>query len=140
MNGYYIGSDLHYTGSIETTPVVIFDGYGNRLGRRFAIETENDMSKALIVGGGIGGLATAIAFDRRGWEVEILEKATKITAVGAGLSLWPNAIRALDALGLGDEVQAAPSRMARPGFGTAEAPGCPARMPKRCGHVTAARS
>ncbi|MRH89961.1 NAD(P)-binding protein [Nocardia sp. SYP-A9097] len=64
------------------------------------------MSKALIVGGGIGGLATAIAFSRRGWEVEVLEKAARITAVGAGLSVWPNAIRALDALGLGDEVRA----------------------------------
>lgn len=63
------------------------------------------MSKALIVGGGIGGLATAIAFARQGWDVEVLEKAARITEVGAGLSLWPNAIRALDALGLGDQIR-----------------------------------
>ncbi|MEV6070725.1 FAD-dependent monooxygenase [Nocardia sp. NPDC052001] len=64
------------------------------------------MPKALIIGGGIGGLATAIAFDRQGWEVEVLEKAAAIKEVGAGLSLWPNAIRALDALGLGERVRA----------------------------------
>ncbi|WP_039797343.1 FAD-dependent monooxygenase [Nocardia araoensis] len=64
------------------------------------------MSEAVIVGGGIGGLATAVAFLRRGWRVEVLERAAQITEVGAGLSLWPNALRALDALGLGDEVRA----------------------------------
>lgn len=64
------------------------------------------MSKAVIVGGGIGGLATAIGFIRQGWEVEVLERSTHIAEVGAGLSLWPNALRALDALGLGDEVRA----------------------------------
>ncbi|MEV6432333.1 FAD-dependent monooxygenase [Nocardia sp. NPDC051463] len=64
------------------------------------------MSKAVIVGGGIGGLATAIGFIQRGWEVEVLERSTRIAEVGAGLSLWPNALRALDALGLGEEVRA----------------------------------
>ncbi|WP_067549065.1 FAD-dependent monooxygenase [Nocardia crassostreae] len=64
------------------------------------------MSKALIVGGGIGGLATAVAFARQGWDVEVLERAERITEVGAGLSLWANALRALDALGLGDRVRA----------------------------------
>ncbi|MBF6078438.1 FAD-dependent monooxygenase [Nocardia beijingensis] len=64
------------------------------------------MSEAVIVGGGIGGLATAVAFLRQGWRVEVLERAADITALGAGLSLWPNALRALDALGLGDRVRA----------------------------------
>ncbi|WP_040811616.1 FAD-dependent monooxygenase [Nocardia concava] len=63
------------------------------------------MPKAVIVGGGIGGLATAIAFTRRGWEVEVLERSTRIAEVGAGISLWPNALRALDALGLGETVR-----------------------------------
>ncbi|MFD6158362.1 FAD-dependent monooxygenase [Nocardia sp. NPDC060256] len=63
------------------------------------------MSKAIIVGGGIGGLATAIALLRRGWEVEVLERAAEIAEVGAGISLWSNALRALDALGLGDQVR-----------------------------------
>lgn len=63
------------------------------------------MSDALIVGGGIGGLAAALAFSRQGWRVQVLERASEITEVGAGLSLWPNALRALDTLGVGDRVR-----------------------------------
>ncbi|MFD0900399.1 FAD-dependent monooxygenase [Actinomadura sediminis] len=61
--------------------------------------------RALIVGGGIGGLAAAIALHRYGWRVQVLERAAEFTEVGAGLSIQPNALRALDALGLGDEVR-----------------------------------
>lgn len=61
--------------------------------------------KALVVGGGIGGLAAAVAFHQRGWQVEVLERAPEITEIGAGLSLQPNGLRALDALGLGDHVR-----------------------------------
>ncbi|PSL07008.1 2-polyprenyl-6-methoxyphenol hydroxylase-like FAD-dependent oxidoreductase [Haloactinopolyspora alba] len=61
--------------------------------------------KALIVGGGIGGLAAAVAFDRHGWQVEVLERADEFTEVGAGISLWPNALRALDTLGVGSVVR-----------------------------------
>ncbi|MFF1715424.1 FAD-dependent monooxygenase [Streptomyces sp. NPDC058268] len=61
---------------------------------------------ATIVGGGIGGLAAAIALHRRGWRVEVLERAPEFTEIGAGISLWPNALRALDALGLADTVRA----------------------------------
>ena len=58
--------------------------------------------KAIIIGGGIAGLASALALTRRGWQVEVLERAPEFTEVGAGLSLWPNALRALDALGVGE--------------------------------------
>ena len=61
---------------------------------------------ALVVGGGIGGLATAVALDRAGWQVSVLERAPAFGEVGAGLSLWPNAVTALDALGLGDRLPA----------------------------------
>jgi 2-polyprenyl-6-methoxyphenol hydroxylase-like FAD-dependent oxidoreductase len=61
--------------------------------------------KAIIIGGGIAGLASALALTRRGWEVEVLERAPEFTEVGAGLSLWPNALRALDALGVGEAVR-----------------------------------
>lgn len=61
--------------------------------------------KAVIIGGGIAGLASALALTRRGWEVEVLERAPEFTEVGAGLSLWPNALRALDALGVGESVR-----------------------------------
>lgn len=61
---------------------------------------------ATIVGGGIGGLAAAIALHRRGWRVEVLERAPEFTEIGAGISLWPNALRALEALGQADAVRA----------------------------------
>lgn len=44
--------------------------------------------RALIIGGGIGGLATAIALRRTGWEVAIYERAPELLEVGAGLILW----------------------------------------------------
>jgi 2-polyprenyl-6-methoxyphenol hydroxylase-like FAD-dependent oxidoreductase len=61
---------------------------------------------AAVVGGGIGGLATAVALHRRGWRVAVLEKAGEFTEIGAGLSLWPNGMRALAALGLAERVRA----------------------------------
>jgi 2-polyprenyl-6-methoxyphenol hydroxylase-like FAD-dependent oxidoreductase len=60
--------------------------------------------KALIIGGGIGGLATAIALARAGLEVELFERAGELSEVGAGLTLWSNALRALEAIGAGDVV------------------------------------
>jgi 2-polyprenyl-6-methoxyphenol hydroxylase-like FAD-dependent oxidoreductase len=56
---------------------------------------------AIVVGGGIAGLASAIALRERGWDVAVLEQAPDFAEVGAGLSLWPNALNALDALGVG---------------------------------------
>ncbi|MGS2810273.1 FAD-dependent monooxygenase [Nocardia sp. MW-W600-9] len=64
------------------------------------------MSTAIVVGGGIGGLATALALTRRGWSVEVLERSPEIAEVGSGISLWSNALRALDALGVGAAVRA----------------------------------
>ncbi|WP_282785170.1 FAD-dependent monooxygenase [Nocardia sp. CC201C] len=62
--------------------------------------------EAIVVGGGIGGLAAARALGLRGWEVAVLEKARDFGAVGAGISICPNGLRALDALGLGAVVRA----------------------------------
>lgn len=61
---------------------------------------------ATIVGAGIGGLATALALGRAGYDVEVLERATSIDGGGAGLALAPNAVHALRALGVADEVVA----------------------------------
>ncbi len=61
--------------------------------------------KATVIGGGIGGLAAALALGQHGWQVEVLERAAAFGEVGAGLSLWPNALRALDALGVGEAVR-----------------------------------
>ncbi|MEU8975135.1 FAD-dependent monooxygenase [Streptomyces monashensis] len=60
---------------------------------------------AIVVGGGIGGLAAGVALTRIGWQVKVLERAAAFGEVGAGLSLWPNGVRALDALGVGDQVR-----------------------------------
>jgi len=56
--------------------------------------------RALIIGGGIGGLAAALALQRVGVHAALFEKAAQITEVGAGLSLWSNAMIALRRLGL----------------------------------------
>ena len=63
--------------------------------------------KVLIVGAGIGGLAAAIALRRAGIDVEVFERAPRLLDVGAGISLWPNAIKGLDQLGVGSAVRAA---------------------------------
>ncbi|MFE3457952.1 FAD-dependent monooxygenase [Nocardiopsis aegyptia] len=63
------------------------------------------MRTAVIIGGGIGGLATARALTRRGWRVRVFERAGAVEGLGAGLAMAPNALRALDTLGLGDAVR-----------------------------------
>ena len=60
--------------------------------------------KFLIAGGGICGLTTAIALHQQGQEVAVYEAAEEIKAVGAGISISSNAIRALDSIGLAQEV------------------------------------
>ncbi|MFF5129367.1 FAD-dependent monooxygenase [Streptomyces syringium] len=64
-------------------------------------------NKAVVVGGGIGGLATAIGLRLIGWEVTVLKRARVLDDAGAGISLHANGIRALDALGVGATVRAA---------------------------------
>ena len=55
---------------------------------------------ALVIGGGIAGLTSAIALERVGLRARILERATALTQAGTALSLWPNALAALSELGL----------------------------------------
>ncbi|WP_225098800.1 FAD-dependent monooxygenase [Streptomyces sp. CoH27] len=62
-------------------------------------------ARALVIGGGIGGLAAAAALHGRGWDVTVLERARSLEPVGAAISLAPNALRALDVLGIGDEIR-----------------------------------
>ncbi|SDA53418.1 FAD-dependent monooxygenase [Sinorhizobium sp. NFACC03] len=59
-----------------------------------------------IIGAGIGGLTAALCLARRGFEVDIIERATALTEVGAGLQLSPNASRILIELGLLAELEA----------------------------------
>ncbi|MGB3544424.1 FAD-dependent oxidoreductase, partial [Rubrivirga sp.] len=58
------------------------------------------VDRVAIVGGGISGLATALALHRRGHEVAVLERAPSLREVGAGIALWTNATRALRSLGV----------------------------------------
>jgi salicylate hydroxylase len=59
----------------------------------------------LVAGGGIGGLAAALALTRQGFKVKVLEQAPEIGEIGAGIQLGPNAFHAFDALGVGDKAR-----------------------------------
>jgi salicylate hydroxylase len=63
--------------------------------------SQNDMP-VIVAGGGIGGLAAALALVRCGFHVQVLEQAPQIGEIGAGIQLGPNAFHAFDALGVGD--------------------------------------
>ena len=68
----------------------------------------------LIAGGGIGGLAAAVACTQRGVPVQLLERAAQLSEVGAGIQIGPNVTRILQAWGLGDalaQVAAFPPRL-----------------------------
>ncbi|MBB3750933.1 2-polyprenyl-6-methoxyphenol hydroxylase-like FAD-dependent oxidoreductase [Mycolicibacterium sp. BK634] len=69
-----------------------------------------EMAEIAVVGAGIAGLASAVALSRRGHSVTVIEERTD-TSSGAGISIWPNALAALDELGLGDRVRAAGGRI-----------------------------
>ena len=59
--------------------------------------------KTLVAGGGIAGLAAAIAIRKAGHDVAVAERASELREIGAALSLWPNAIAALGHLGLAEQ-------------------------------------
>jgi salicylate hydroxylase len=59
----------------------------------------------IIAGGGIGGLACALALARRNFQVVVCEQAQQFGQVGAGLQVAPNALAVLEALGAGDRVR-----------------------------------
>ncbi|MBD7996205.1 FAD-dependent monooxygenase [Arthrobacter sp. Sa2CUA1] len=61
--------------------------------------------RATIIGGGIGGLAAALALLRNGWDVEVRERSADLPSGGTALGMWPEAMAALDALGVGDAVR-----------------------------------
>jgi len=54
-----------------------------------------------VIGGGIGGLTTAVALRQAGFEVDVYEQALELTEVGGGINMAPNATRVLRTLGLG---------------------------------------
>src|SRR6187399_3010056 len=64
--------------------------------------TSSAESRVLVAGGGIGGIAAALALVRRGFAVKVLEQAAELGEIGAGIQLGPNAFAAFDALGIGE--------------------------------------
>ncbi len=70
--------------------------------------------QVLVAGGGIGGLAAALAASRAGWDVRLYERASAFGEVGAGVQLGPNVVRVLHSWGLQGElarVAAFPQRL-----------------------------
>jgi len=75
---------------------------------------EAGLKQVVVAGGGIGGLAAALACARQGVPVQLLERATQLSEVGAGIQIGPNVTRILQAWGLGDalvQVAAFPKRL-----------------------------
>ena len=64
-----------------------------------------DSLPVLVAGGGIGGLAAALALTRQGFSVKVLEQAPRLGEIGAGIQLGPNAFAAFDALGIGESAR-----------------------------------
>ena len=62
--------------------------------------------QALIAGGGIGGLAAALAGARAGWDMRLYERAVAFSEVGAGIQLGPNVVKVLHGWGLADALAA----------------------------------
>lgn len=65
-----------------------------------------DRLKAIIIGGGIGGITAAIALRQAGIDATVYERAPELREVGSGLPLFTNALRALQKLGLGAQIEA----------------------------------
>ncbi len=62
--------------------------------------------RVLVAGGGIGGLAAAVAASRAGWDVEVFDKAAAFSEVGAGIQLGPNVVKVLQGWELSSALEA----------------------------------
>ena len=76
----------------------------NARNTRFAVqaseEAKSEPLSAVIVGGGIGGLAAAIALRRIGVDAQVYERATALRSnAGTGIAIWPNGVKALRVIG-----------------------------------------
>ncbi|WP_296251681.1 FAD-dependent urate hydroxylase HpxO [Pseudomonas sp. UBA4194] len=60
----------------------------------------------IIAGAGMGGLCAATALRQAGHQVRVYERAPELAPIGAAISVWPNGVKVLDALGVGAQVEA----------------------------------
>ncbi len=60
--------------------------------------------RVVVVGAGMGGLTTALAMQKAGYEVEVYDRVSELRPAGAGISLWSNGVKVLNRLGLGEEI------------------------------------
>lgn len=68
--------------------------------------------KAIVIGGGIGGMCAALALEQAGYQTEIYEAVKILRPVGAAISIWPNGVKCLNFLGLKAQLQALGGDMA----------------------------
>lgn len=64
------------------------------------MNNNNSNKHVIIIGGGIGGMAAGIALRQSGFKVSLYERVAQLQEVGAGLTLWTNAVKALYKLGM----------------------------------------
>jgi len=74
-------------------------------------DTLHEPRHAEIAGAGLAGLATAIALAQHGWQVRVHESAPELREVGAGLYVWENGLRVLEALGVLEPVESVAHRV-----------------------------
>ena len=71
-----------------------------------ASSSSSNPKTVLVAGGGIGGIAAALALVRRGFDVKVLEQSSQLGEIGAGIQLGPNGFAGFDALGIGEITRA----------------------------------
>jgi NAD(P)-binding Rossmann-like domain len=74
---------------------------------------EMEHLKVVIIGAGMGGLATGIALKQAGYEVEIYDRVSELRAAGAAISLWSNGVKVLNWMGLGTALAKVGGQMER---------------------------
>jgi 2-polyprenyl-6-methoxyphenol hydroxylase-like FAD-dependent oxidoreductase len=75
-----------------------------------------ELQNAIVVGGGIAGLASAVSLAQAGWQATVLERAQEFGEVGAGLAITGNGMAALEAIGAADAVRAAGYKTSTSGY------------------------
>ena len=68
--------------------------------------------KAIVIGAGIGGMSAAIALEKAGIETTVFEAVKEMKPVGAAISIWPNGVKCLNALGMKEPLRALGGNMA----------------------------